>query len=66
MLMRTAPFRELDQLTHQLLNLLTVKAERRPPHVSDDVERQVAERSFGVFSRQLFLGEHSRGTKWRR
>ncbi|RZU11312.1 HSP20 family protein [Kribbella rubisoli] len=103
MLMRTDPFRELDQLTHQLLNgsaqqgtwsrpssmpldayrsgdqyvvafdlpgvtpdaieldvernVLTVKAERRPPRVSDDVEMQVAERSFGIFSRQLFLGE---------
>ncbi|MFI5695873.1 Hsp20/alpha crystallin family protein [Kribbella sp. NPDC051586] len=103
MLMRTDPFRELDQLTQQLLNgsahqgtwsrpssmpldayrsgdqyvvafdlpgvtpdaieldvernVLTVKAERRPPRVSDDVEMQVAERSFGVFSRQLFLGE---------
>ena len=103
MLMRTDPFRELDQLSRQLLggsaqqgtwsrpssmpldayrsgdqyvvafdlpgvtpdaieldverNVLTVKAERRPAHVSDDVEMQVAERSFGVFSRQLFLGE---------
>jgi HSP20 family protein len=102
MLMRTDPFRELDQLTNQLLsrsaqgtwsrprsmpmdayrsgdqyvvaidlpgvtpdaieleverNVLTVKAERRPPQVSDDVEMQLAERPFGVFSRQLFLGE---------
>jgi len=38
-------------------NVLTVKAERRPPKVGDDVEMQVAERPLGVFSRQLFLGE---------
>jgi HSP20 family protein len=38
-------------------NVLTVKAERRPPHVADDIEMQVAERPLGVFSRQLFLGD---------
>jgi HSP20 family protein len=38
-------------------NVLTVKAERRPPAVGDDVEMQVAERPLGVFSRQLFLGD---------
>jgi HSP20 family protein len=38
-------------------NVLTVKAERRPPEVPEDVEMQVAERPLGVFSRQLFLGE---------
>jgi HSP20 family protein len=38
-------------------NVLTVKAERRPPQIADDVEMQVAERPVGVFSRQLFLGE---------
>ncbi|TCC37485.1 Hsp20/alpha crystallin family protein [Kribbella capetownensis] len=38
-------------------NVLTVKAERRPPQLADDVEMQVAERPLGVFSRQLFLGE---------
>jgi len=38
-------------------NVLTVKAERRPAAVSDDVEMQVAERPLGVFSRQLFLGD---------
>lgn len=38
-------------------NVLTVKAERRPPVVSDNVETQVAERPYGVFSRQLFLGD---------
>ena len=38
-------------------NVLTVKAERRPPKVPENVEMQVAERPLGVFSRQLFLGE---------
>jgi HSP20 family protein len=39
-------------------NVLTVKAERRPPDVGgDNVEMQVAERPLGVFSRQLFLGD---------
>jgi HSP20 family protein len=38
-------------------NVLTVKAERRPPEVPEDVELQVAERPLGAFSRQLFLGE---------
>ncbi|WP_163507475.1 Hsp20/alpha crystallin family protein [Fodinicola acaciae] len=38
-------------------NVLTVKAERRPAPVGDNVEMQVAERPLGVFSRQLFLGE---------
>ena len=38
-------------------NVLTVKAERRSPEVSEDVEMQVAERPLGAFSRQLFLGE---------
>jgi HSP20 family protein len=37
-------------------NVLTVHAERKPP-VGDTAERIVAERSYGVFSRQLFLGE---------
>ena len=38
-------------------NVLTVKAERRPTVVGENVEMQVAERPSGVFSRQLFLGE---------
>jgi HSP20 family protein len=38
-------------------NVLTVKAERRPPAVTEGVEMQVAERPLGAFSRQLFLGE---------
>jgi HSP20 family protein len=38
-------------------NVLTVKAERRPLELGDDVEVQVAERPLGAFSRQLFLGD---------
>ena len=38
-------------------NVLTVKAERRPPVTGEQVEMQVAERPLGVFSRQLFLGD---------
>ena len=38
-------------------NVLTVKAERRPITVDENVEMQVAERPFGVYSRQLFLGD---------
>jgi HSP20 family protein len=37
-------------------NVLTVHAERKPP-VADSAERVVDERGYGVFSRQLFLGE---------
>jgi len=37
-------------------NVLTVHAERKPP-VGDQAERVVDERSYGVFSRQLFLGD---------
>jgi HSP20 family protein len=37
-------------------NVLTVHAERKPP-VGDSAERVVDERSYGVFSRQLFLGD---------
>lgn len=36
-------------------NVLTVHAERKPP--ANEAERIVDERSYGVFSRQLFLGE---------
>ncbi|MCI1260722.1 MAG: Hsp20/alpha crystallin family protein [Tetrasphaera jenkinsii] len=36
-------------------NVLTVHAERKPP--AGETERVVDERSYGVFSRQLFLGE---------
>lgn len=38
-------------------NVLTVKAERRPPATGAKVEMQVSERPLGVFSRQLFLGD---------
>ena len=38
-------------------SVLTVRAERRPNPVGQDVEMQVAERPLGVFSRQLFLGD---------
>ncbi|WP_432876972.1 Hsp20/alpha crystallin family protein [Kribbella sp. CA-245084] len=38
-------------------NVLTVKAERRPPEVGEDVEMQVSERPLGVFSRQVLLGD---------
>ena len=38
-------------------NVLTVKAERRPGLRDEHVEMQVSERSMGVYSRQLFLGE---------
>jgi HSP20 family protein len=37
-------------------NMLTVRAERKPA-VPNDVEWQVAERPYGVFTRQLFLGD---------
>ncbi len=38
-------------------NVLTVRAERRPAQRDDNVEMQVSERTLGVFSRQLFLGD---------
>jgi HSP20 family protein len=37
-------------------NVLTVHAERKPP-VGESAERVLDERAYGVFSRQLFLGE---------
>jgi HSP20 family protein len=37
-------------------NVLSIHAERRPP-AGDSAERLVDERTYGVFSRQLFLGE---------
>jgi len=37
-------------------NVLSVHAERKPP-AGDSAERVVDERTYGVFSRQLFLGE---------
>jgi HSP20 family protein len=38
-------------------NVLTVKAERRPTHLGENIETQINERPLGVFSRQLFLGD---------
>ena len=37
-------------------NVLTVHAERKPP-LGESAERVVDERTYGVFSRQLFLGD---------
>jgi HSP20 family protein len=37
-------------------NVLNVHAERKPQR-SDDVEALITERTYGVFSRQLFLGD---------
>jgi HSP20 family protein len=37
-------------------NVLSIHAERKAP-VSDSAERVVDERSYGVFSRQMFLGD---------
>jgi HSP20 family protein len=43
---------------HVERNVLTVKAERRPTvEHGDGIETLVAERPYGAFSRQLFLGE---------
>jgi HSP20 family protein len=38
-------------------NVLTVKAQRQPTTDTEQVETLVAERPYGAFSRQLFLGE---------
>lgn len=38
-------------------NVLTVKAERRPSDIGENVEMLVHERPLGVYSRQLFLGD---------
>jgi HSP20 family protein len=38
-------------------NVLTVKAERRPAATEAGAEMQVSERAYGVYSRQLFLGD---------
>jgi HSP20 family protein len=37
-------------------NVLTIHAERRPS-IADGTERVVGERTYGVFSRQLLLGD---------
>jgi HSP20 family protein len=38
-------------------NVLTVRAERRPPALEQGAEMQLSERPLGMFSRQLFLGD---------
>ena len=38
-------------------NVLTVKAERRPLDLPDGAQAHLTERPYGVFSRQLFLGD---------
>jgi len=39
-------------------NVLTIKADRPAPPTSEDVEAVIAERPYGRFSRQVFLGEN--------
>ncbi|MBC3193187.1 Hsp20/alpha crystallin family protein [Pseudonocardia sp. C8] len=39
-------------------NTLTVRAERRPTATEDGIEWVASERAYGVYSRQLFLGEN--------
>ena len=39
-------------------NVLTVKAERAAPPLGEGVERLVAERPYGTFTRQVFLGDN--------
>lgn len=38
-------------------NMLTVRAERRPPELGEGAKVQLSERPLGVFSRQLMLSE---------
>ncbi|AUY53725.1 Hsp20/alpha crystallin family protein [Streptomyces sp. CB01881] len=38
-------------------NMVTVKAERRPRHQSEDVKWELSERPLGVFSRQVMLSD---------
>ncbi|BFV56472.1 Hsp20/alpha crystallin family protein [Kitasatospora sp. CMC57] len=38
-------------------NMLTVKAERRPRHESEEVKWELSERPLGVFSRQVMLSD---------
>jgi HSP20 family protein len=37
-------------------NVLTIRAERTPPPLSEDIESVVSERPYGTFVRQVFLG----------
>ncbi|MET7427093.1 Hsp20/alpha crystallin family protein [Dactylosporangium sp. NPDC005555] len=38
-------------------NVLTVRAERRPVDLGEQAQATLTERPFGVFSRQMFLGD---------
>lgn len=38
-------------------NMLTVKAERRPHHVGEDMKWELSERPLGIFSRQVVLSD---------
>lgn len=38
-------------------NMLTVRAERRPPQKAEDVQMELSERPLGVFSRQIVLAD---------
>ena len=38
-------------------NMLTVKAERRPVTMADDLQMELSERPLGVFSRQIVLAD---------
>jgi len=38
-------------------NVLTVRAERRPADLGEQAQATLTERPFGVFSRQMFLGD---------
>jgi len=38
-------------------NVLTVRAERRPPQLGEQAQATLTERPSGIFSRQLFLGD---------
>jgi HSP20 family protein len=38
-------------------NVLTVRAERRPTDLGEQAQATLSERPFGVFSRQMFLGD---------
>jgi HSP20 family protein len=39
-------------------NVLTIKAERPAPSTSEGVETLIAERPYGTFTRQMFLGDN--------
>jgi HSP20 family protein len=39
-------------------NVLTIKAERPAPSTNEGVETLIAERPYGIFTRQMFLGDN--------